>query len=169
MVNTICNISNSIKISLDNEAFYAALITTLTLPDICGKIEYPNKTPKDRYIDWFNKYLYEKYNQRGYNNSIDFLVAENCYALRCSLLHEGETEILTQKSRKGDLNRIFFHTNKYDTGHCNLNPDGIEGLFLNINRFCYDVIEAVENWLKDIENDSIKCNKIHNMIKILDA
>jgi hypothetical protein len=136
------------------------------LPDICGKIEYKDKTSRDRYVDWFNKYLYVKYNNRGYNNKVNFLVAENCYALRCSLLHEGITDIDKQKAKQGKLNKIHFHTNAFDKGHCNLDCDSIEGLQLNVTIFCRDVIEGVNNWLDDIKNDKKKVKEIGLLMKI---
>ena len=46
-----------IKIALKNNLYLIALNTSLTLPDICGKAEFPNKTTKRRYIDWFDKYI----------------------------------------------------------------------------------------------------------------
>lgn len=164
------HILKSIEISLENGAEYSALVTTLVLPDICGKIEFPKQNSSDRYIGWFNRYLFKKYNQRGYNNGIDFLVANNCYALRCSLLHEGCDILNNQRSKKGCLRQIQFHTNRYDEGHCNLDCDGKIGvLSLNVTKFCLDVISAVKLWLKDIKNDDIKINQVREIINILDV
>lgn len=52
-----------INICLENECFLSALGMALTLPDICGKAEYPTeKYVSKRYINWFNTYVsdYEK-------------------------------------------------------------------------------------------------------------
>ena len=162
-MNTIEKILASIRISLKNGAYYSALISALTLPDICGEIDYSNHTSKDRYIKWFNKYLHNYYNQKGYKSQVDFLVAENCYALRCSLLHEGISYIGDQKAQQGSLRKIHFHTSDYDKGHCNLNCDNIEGLQLNVERFCDDVIEATRAWLNDISRDKNKSEKVRSL------
>lgn len=44
------------EMCLENEWFIAALTLALTLPDICGKAEYPDETVTARYIQWFNTY-----------------------------------------------------------------------------------------------------------------
>ena len=45
------------EMCLENEWFIAALTLALTLPDICGKAEYPDETVTARYIQWFNTYV----------------------------------------------------------------------------------------------------------------
>jgi len=164
--NTMEKILASIEVSLKAGAHYAALITALTLPDICGEIETGKLGSRERYLAWFNRYLYGYYNRKGYKNQVDFLIAENCYALRCSLLHQGIASISGQQSRKGSLRTIHFHTDAYDHGHCNLNCDNIEGLQLNIERFCHDVTGAVRAWLKDICQDEVKGHKVHLLMSI---
>ena len=50
-------IIKEINLSLENECYLSALGMALTLPDICGKAEYPNeKSTTKRYIEWFNTY-----------------------------------------------------------------------------------------------------------------
>ncbi|MFR0968762.1 MAG: hypothetical protein ACLSEV_05645 [Coprococcus sp.] len=36
-------IVDDIRAALDHDLYFAALSTSLTLPDICGKAEYPNE------------------------------------------------------------------------------------------------------------------------------
>lgn len=47
---------NEIEICLNNNATLAALALALTLPDAFGKIEFSDSKPKQRYVDWINKY-----------------------------------------------------------------------------------------------------------------
>lgn len=47
----------ALESSLDTQNWYSVLFISLTLPDICGKIDEPNETSKKRTINWFNKYL----------------------------------------------------------------------------------------------------------------
>jgi hypothetical protein len=54
------NIINSIKNFLENKNWHFALILSLIVPDICGKLEGGGNSSK-RYPAWFNKYLGEKY------------------------------------------------------------------------------------------------------------
>ena len=43
----IRNFLNDIKIAKDNKAYLSALALALTIPDICGKIEYKYKATKN--------------------------------------------------------------------------------------------------------------------------
>lgn len=68
MINRIIN---EIKISLNTNCFIAALTTSLTLPDICGKAaygEWVNDQQGDkrvynkmRYVKWYNQYVNKSY------------------------------------------------------------------------------------------------------------
>ena len=45
---------DDIRAALENDLYFVALNSALTLPDICGKVEYPyEKSSKKRYIDWY--------------------------------------------------------------------------------------------------------------------
>ena len=48
--------------ALSNNLYFAALSLALTLPDICGKAEYPEKGSTSRYKLWYDEYIgqYEK-------------------------------------------------------------------------------------------------------------
>ena len=75
MINRLID---EINIALNNQLYLTALTAALTLPDVCGKAEFPDKKTGDRYKSWFTKYVT--------NGGIS---ADDVYALRCSLLHEG--------------------------------------------------------------------------------
>ena len=57
----INQLAKEIDIAIKNELCLVALNTALTLPDICGKAEFPeldsNKATKKRYVDWCNNYI----------------------------------------------------------------------------------------------------------------
>ena len=48
------NFIDSLRKALITENWYAVLFISLTLPDICGKIDEPDKGSKIRTINWFN-------------------------------------------------------------------------------------------------------------------
>lgn len=97
----IRNFVDDIKRAKDNKAYLSALALALTIPDICGKIEYyktSNMNNRDKYIAWFDKWIY-KYveipkskfeNFHDYDEMVKF-DGEVCYALRNELLHQGNT------------------------------------------------------------------------------
>ncbi len=98
-------IVDDIRAALNNDLYFVALSTALTLPDICGKAEYPDeKSSKKRYIDWNDKEIgyYEKNPHQTTDEEMPYLSGSVIYSLRCSLLHEGNPNVdndrLTQKN-----------------------------------------------------------------------
>lgn len=155
------NILISIKKSIDAQNWYSALVLSLIVPDICGKIEN-NSSPK-RYSEWFNKYLGEKYR--------DYLSGEDCYALRCSYLHEGTGNIENQNAKEV-LDRIEFITNGPHLNYfenCqfgNSKYDGKTFLILSNVQFCNDIIEAAQKWIFDNKDNKDFQQNINDMLLI---
>ena len=90
-------IFEDINKALDAEAYISALALALTIPDMCGKSEYPNeKSSRKRYIDWFDTYMgvpprekiLEKLTDRENETIMPYLTGHVVYQLRCNLLHE---------------------------------------------------------------------------------
>jgi hypothetical protein len=90
--------TNSIRSALKAQDWYGALSTALTLPDVCGRMEQPEKGSKARYIEWFRRWIEPEYTSDRTKHV--FLHGEDCYALRCSYLHEGGSNIEEQRARK---------------------------------------------------------------------
>lgn len=86
-------IVKEINICLENECFLSALGMALTLPDICGKAEYPTDGVTKRYIKWTNEYIsaYEK-DDSPYGIDMPYLSGEVLYNLRNAILHHRETQ-----------------------------------------------------------------------------
>lgn len=132
----------SIERSIDTKNWYAAIALALTLPDICGWLCDPGKGSKQRYTEWFDKYLLQKYKNNFFGPDFAFLTSGDCYAIRCSFLHEGGEEISRQRAREV-LSRITFST----TGSHLIKVNDV--LLLNVSAFCNEVIEAVRAWVSD--------------------
>ena len=100
---------DSVRKSLSEKNYYAALLVALTLVDICGRLENPNSIVRDRYIDWFNQHLQNKFTRRVGSGPQEhvFLNGYDFYALRCAYLHQSEFEITSQKAQKVLENFIF--------------------------------------------------------------
>jgi len=154
------NLLDSIRKALTQNNLYIALFASLTLPDICGKIEFPNKVSSIRYIEWFEKYL-PKYNR--------FLSGSDCYALRCSLLHEGSDNISDQQIQQVLEHFIFLSSG----GHCNVVLNSYVGtqnkesfLQLNTLKFCEDICSAVDIWKRDVSTSIEIKNRLNKIIKI---
>lgn len=158
---------NAVQISLQNKNWYAALFVAIALPDICSKLECPESTrTQGRYVTWFNRYLSDKYiHEVGADHQKHiFLTGEDCYALRCSYLHEGVDEIGHQQCQKV-LDKFAFlaekmsHNNYFDN-------DGKPVLQLNVEIFCKEICSAVKKWMDDVSTDKEIQKRISKMLKI---
>jgi len=153
--------TGAIKKSLDTQNWYGALFIALTMPDICGKIAYPNLGPKDRYKKWFDSYLsnYYKHEIGANHEETVFMSASDCYALRCSIFHAGIDEVIEQSSFDV-VSRFSFSTAR---AHCNRINNVLQ---LNVEIFCKEIIQAVEKWSNDVKNNADAQNGIKNLLTI---
>ena len=159
------HIIEAIQKCLNDNNYTAALMICLTIPDICGKLE--EKTiSSERYISWFDKYINPNYS--------DFLSGNDCYALRCAILHEGSNDISTQKKR--DILDKFYFTTK-GGGHLtkfsnciigDVNYNNKEFVQLSVDAFCKDIIESVKKWENDISGNIFVEENIKLMFEIHD-
>lgn len=133
----------AIEQNIETKNWYSAVALALTIPDICGWLEDPQKRSKQRYMEWFDKYLLPKYKNDFFGPDFAFLTGGDCYALRCAFLHEGADEISRQSAREV-LSRITFST----TGSHRIRVDDI--LLLNVPSFCKEVCDAAKSWLTDM-------------------
>lgn len=85
---------NDIRKALDNDCWYSALALALTLPDICGEIEFTHiSSVGKRYREWYLKHIQNNgYYTITHNKDILF-TSEECYQLRCSFLHSHSYDI----------------------------------------------------------------------------
>jgi len=141
----------------------------LTLPDICGKLENPNKKSSVRYIEWFNQWLLPQYTHCiGANKEKHiFLSGEDCYALRCSYLHEGGGDIDTQKIRNA-LAKFHFISRPNGTGSIHMNQFG-NMLQLQIDIFCKEIISAVNNWMLSMQNNATVKSGVMDLLIVHDG
>jgi len=159
------NLVSSVERALEQENWYAALFMALAFPDLCGNIQYPALPSKERYIKWFDEYLSNEYTREvgPTREKHVFLSGEDCYALRCSLLHEGRDIVSPQRCRKA-LDSFLFITSG---AHCNyFTVNGHTFLQLNVRKFCGDVCASVQTWLIDVANDNTIQKRLSETIEI---
>lgn len=95
-----------IERNLQDERWQSALALALTLPDICGGIEYPELVKRYRdgrvmpdrngepardvgnqYVRWFDEYAAEYFKRRP-DDRVPYLTGQRCWQLRCEYLHQ---------------------------------------------------------------------------------
>ncbi|MCY8499826.1 hypothetical protein [Bacillus atrophaeus] len=167
--STIHNFTNAVEKSIEDENWHSALALALALPDICGNLQDPNRSTANKYISFFNDFLKQKFTRKigESKENYEYLNGKDMYALRCSFLHAGEVEISKQRIRdvldgyiflKPDRhNRVFAHMNKIN-----------DTLQLQIDVFCNEIIQAVNEWLKAYSNVQEIQERAELMIDILD-
>lgn len=155
--------NNSIKISLDTSNYFAALTVALIIPDICSKIEYRDiSRVGDRYKKWIDNYFISILDEDKINS---YLSANNIYALRCSLVHEGSSNPSNQNNYyknvdiEEQIDELIPYINniKWEkvafANSINIH-DGTEkkSLFVDIDYLCSKFIEATDRWLQTSQN-----------------
>lgn len=159
------NFTRAVKEALVSKNWYAALVVSLTLPDICGKLEYPFKKSGPRYSEWFRDWVEPAYTKQigAENKAHTFLSGSDCYALRCSLLHQGEVDISQQRAQEVVQRFHFIAPNESLSVHCN--SQGTR-LILQVDQFCYDICNGVERWLDSVVDDNEIRKRINQLISI---
>lgn len=155
--------TSAVRQSLENKNWYAALYLSLTLPDICARLESDDgKTNRVKFVAWFEKYLADRYRSEIGCNPIPhvFLNGNDCYALRCSMLHEGGTDITTQQCR-AVLDKFHFTV---VGAHCNQFNSSLQ---LDVPTFCKDVCDAVERWYSNFkQSHADKLGRLNELVTV---
>lgn len=157
----------SIAISLNTENYFSALALALMMPDICSAIESKNNKGSGKlYSEWFDKYLSHYYTDANYfTPPMVFLSGKECYALRCSYLHQGMHEIGHQSILEREENpcqTIQFVAKGMPQDKLKLGSL----VLLNLNNFCQQIISAVETWLKDNSENQLVNTRLQMMPRI---
>lgn len=133
--------TDQIEKALVQNNFLIALFSCLALPDICGAISSDGRSGSQKYKQWFDTYVAKKYNH--------FFNGSQCYALRCSLIHQG----LTNHNKLGYKKVIFLDPSMSENIflHNNIINDAFN---IDIRQFCQDILDGVSEWSKDHQSDS---------------
>lgn len=118
----ILSLIDDINKALDAESYFSALALVLTLPDICGKAEYPNKKTTQRYKEWYDEYI-GQFEQspscKRKKTSMPYLSGEVVYSLRNSFLHQGtpnidESRIKEESNQINNFQLVIESKNEFD-------------------------------------------------------
>lgn len=163
--------TNAIRGSAAQGNWYAALTSALILPDICGRLIDPKKDSGARYALWFDEWMGDNYRSNiGSTRQLHvFFSGSDCYALRCSLLHQGEVDIADQRAQKirKALNDFHFITPP-PSGmvHCNQVDSTLQ---LQTDIFALEMADAVDAWADSVKNDPIVQQRMGGLLVIHDS
>jgi hypothetical protein len=138
--------------AMAHELYYLAIMLSLTLPDICSALqEEDGRTTREAYKRWFDINLGSKF---------ETLSADDCYSLRCGVLHQGRMGLM----RKGrQFGRVLFSVR--DTSglfDSNRLDDAVQ---FDTTTFCNVIAEAVREWFQAAQDDPIVVQNLPNLVK----
>ena len=149
MINRIVS---EIRSALENDLFIVALQAALTLPDICGKVAFPNENTSSRYKKWYDEEIGE-YEHAPNNTHMPYLSGEVVYNLRCALLHEGNPNVEKEKTDIGEFTLVLQKAeSKYSTtcdvsGESTKNDNEIVRTYrVNVRRICMILCLVAEEY-----------------------
>lgn len=148
-----------------------ALNSALTLPDICGKVAYPDElSSRKRYISWYDEEVGKYENPRDKEN-MPYLSGKVIYSLRCSLLHEGNPNMSNNSSRTDlpidKFSLVIEKAKPFDiySDSSSITSIGNENILeysMNVRRVCMILCNVAESYYKDNKD------KFHFNYEIID-
>ncbi|MEH6466651.1 MAG: hypothetical protein V7722_03390 [Porticoccus sp.] len=97
-----------------------------------------------------------------------FLSGNDCYALRCCLLHEGGENIEEQRAREALDN--FHFIMPPPNGSCFHKIQNNQSLLLQVDIFCNDIADAVDKWsVSDRANEQDVEQRMQGILQIRDV
>lgn len=174
--------TDSIRASLRQENWYAALALALTMPDICGRVDSPKSPSGPRYAAWFDAWMRSQH----YESSVPARFAEivpgvrqenggwvrtimsgdDCYALRCGFLHQGGADVSEQRAAKIRAALDSFHFIVPPAGLTIHKNQADRVLQLQVDMFCHEIADAVDAWALKNEGTPAFQKGVSNLLSI---
>ena len=94
--------------ALDAKLYHVAILSALTLPDVCSCVESPELRDNiaERYIRWCDDNLDCCRDRPGRENGVPNVSGEAIYNLRNNLLHTGSAAVDQTKFKRDDTNYL---------------------------------------------------------------
>lgn len=169
-------LTNELRQATERSLYYTAILTALTIPDICGALSASNgEATRARYHAWFDAHIGPKYMIGPWQT----LTRNDCYFLRCSVLHQA---VLMHDQSRFDQILFFLPPNEShnvvlvagDPDHQTLTVRQRRAaghatrvaLALNVLQFCADMIEGVTSWSTENAANPITTRNYARTIKM---
>ena len=160
---------NAVEQALASQNYYAALAMAMALPDMCGRLQTPERRSRERFVDWWERYVSPKYVRKvgaGAGMVVEFLSAKDAYAFRCAYLHEGRDDIKAQSARIALESFVFVEPPPAGSNHCNRYNNVLQ---LQVDTFCRDICEGATQWLHDTAADEEVAKNAAGLIQLHEA
>jgi hypothetical protein len=150
-VQMMLNLANEIEKCISAQLFHTALLTAMTIPDICGALESKDgQSSGNNYSHWFDTYVAPDYRKNQFTG-------KDCYRCRCSLLHQGKTSQF-----------IFLSNKQKEIADYGVWPiHGGQSLIIEIPVFCRNIVHGIHAWLEIVEHSSLFINNSQKALLML--
>ena len=159
-------IIREVRTAIENDCYIVALMGALTLPDICGKSAYPELKVGARYTEWCDTYVYPArtdidQSAGNVDCGITNVNGQIIYSLRCSLLHQGSSDIDSKKCEVENFELLIQPKNEFDIYVDNIGAiwanDDFEHrerhISLHIRNICRDLCNAAELYYQNHKDE----------------
>lgn len=159
MISLIDRIVSEVRSALSHGLPLSALALALTLPDSCGKAEYPDETNGMRYKKWCRQYVITDRSDSPYSCDMPYLNEDIIYSLRNSLLHQSTPNVEQSKIHeprcKVDKFELVMSERDCATGDLSMVAYGKDmhivrrELTVYVSHLCHILCSAAEQYYKD--------------------
>ena len=171
-------IIDSVRDATAKMCWIPALITALTVPDILGQVEFPemvykrgNRNVGRQYRAWFKRHVEHRYaDETGFDEKLNaknpYFTAKMCYALRCSMLHQGSDDIDFEYRFEDDDDAGYSYVFELRANACDsygaIWPSLQEGekthktihVCIDVKTLCDAICDEGEKYINDAPEDS---------------
>lgn len=146
-----------IRAALNESLYNCALAVSLTLPDICGKFEFPQESSSSkRYKEWFSTYAEPLFTiaatklPEEETINITWITCDECWALRCAVLHAGNYKVERIK-----LKDIRIHAHKRSGQNYNHMLRDSQYTDWDVILLCETLCNAAEQYYKSVKEKAL--------------
>lgn len=141
-----------IEKALKNGAWRSALSLSLTLPDICGQVQYPNcRYKSEHYAKWFDQYVGKQYYTTKDELQVSVFNGQNCYALRNCFLHEGSSDVKVDFMNNFRLSIPCSLASNF--GQMFSYSEVEQRVTINVPNLCCSISKAALEWYNRLDNN----------------
>lgn len=180
------SIIKDVTLALKHRSYLSALALALTIPDICGQIEYPHLTKnngkrniKRQYETWFDDWVNQYFADfTGWSDDFSkaknpYFTGEMCYRLRCSFLHSGNSDIDIRNHHEDNRSDCLYEfrlaVNGADSFKLTWSGDSNDKsaalktkiITVNIDKLCKCICFSAEKYYQEHDDDSFNKNSIN--------
>lgn len=167
------NLIMEIRCALDAKLYYIALQSALTLPDICGNIDFPRDGPGPRYAKWYDQNVKHDPKTRG-----KWFTGYRAWQLRNGAIHALASPNPEGPIREPDRPVPIVFYNGHPQSDAELDgigrphmtlwgcPDDLWVYVVCPEKYCLEILQAVTSWLKVALEDPERRERLSELLQI---